>query len=405
MKNTIALGALLILAACGGNENSDTTDSTNTAVADQKDYSQMLADLSQGTNVSVNYQAVQGEAAKTLTVSVNYPGAADQKAVLMIQSEQGPTTLDTASLVNGHVQLSSDALAYAQPVYVKFNAVRRPFLIFEKAGDIEITIEGEGATMKYTVAGGVYGEVINEYFRIQRQVNTNMDLLNADYVAAMGNGDTATAEELTPIANQIMKVKEERLAALATSAGAFGGLIAAQDLYDSDVDLLEEILVSVPDTERNTPLIEMLDDRVQKMKRVAIGQPFIDIVQQDTTGATVKLSKHLTKFTLVDFWASWCAPCRAENPNVVAAFNKYKDRGFSVVGVSLDENRRNWIKAINSDMLYWTQMSDLAGWSNAGAADYGVRSIPQNVMLDENGIIVAKNLREEALHEWLEENL
>jgi peroxiredoxin len=105
---------------------------------------------------------------------------------------------------------------------------------------------------------------------------------------------------------------------------------------------------------------------------------------------------------LIDFWASWCGPCRGENPNVVAAFNKYKDRNFTVLGISLDKSKENWIKAVNDDGLTWTQLSDLKFWSNAVAQQFGIQSIPQNYLIDPNGIVIGKNLRGSDLEAKLE---
>jgi thiol-disulfide isomerase/thioredoxin len=116
---------------------------------------------------------------------------------------------------------------------------------------------------------------------------------------------------------------------------------------------------------------------------------------KDADGKPVELSavckQH--KYLLVDFWASWCAPCRQENPNVVAVWQKYHNDGFGVMGVSLDSNKDAWMKAVKDDHLTWTQVSDLQGWKNSAAALYGVNSIPSNILLDQNGKIVAHNLR------------
>src|SRR5690606_23321862 len=124
----------------------------------------------------------------------------------------------------------------------------------------------------------------------------------------------------------------------------------------------------------------------------------------DTTGKPVSLSDFRGQYVLLDFWASWCGPCRAENPNIVKAFNKYKDKNFTVLGVSLDAKEQNaaWLAAIKKDNLTWTQVSDLKGWENEVAKQYGIRAIPQNYLIDPSGKIIAKNVRGGALERTLQ---
>lgn len=139
------------------------------------------------------------------------------------------------------------------------------------------------------------------------------------------------------------------------------------------------------------------------VKKTKIGLQAPDFAQNDVNDKPVKLSDFKGKYVLVDFWASWCGPCRQENPNVVAAYNQFKDKGFTILGVSLDQpgKKEAWLKAIADDHLTWTHVSDLKFWDNAVAKQYGIRSIPANFLIDPDGKIIAKGLRGEALKEKL----
>lgn len=147
-----------------------------------------------------------------------------------------------------------------------------------------------------------------------------------------------------------------------------------------------------------TPYVQVLEDLAGKLEKLAIGNQAPDFSSKDPQGNTVSLYEHLGKsYVLLDFWASWCGPCRRENPNIVAAYQAYKDKGFDIFAVSLDKNKAAWEKAIESDQLTWTHVSDLRHWDSEAASLYGVRAIPANYLLDAEGKVVGKNLRGEDL--------
>jgi peroxiredoxin len=136
---------------------------------------------------------------------------------------------------------------------------------------------------------------------------------------------------------------------------------------------------------------------IEEQKKTAVGVVAPDFTMNDPDGKPIQLSSLRGKVVMIDFWASWCAPCRQENPNVVKLYNQYHDKGFEILGVSLDRGKDEWIQAIKDDQLTWLHVSDLQFWQNAVARQYGVNSIPQTYLLDKEGKIIAKGLRSEQL--------
>ncbi|MFZ9718390.1 MAG: redoxin domain-containing protein [Chitinophagaceae bacterium] len=180
--------------------------------------------------------------------------------------------------------------------------------------------------------------------------------------------------------------------------------------------MVKESLGYALDAAKAMPLFDLLQANVKESKvgkeiaaqidlgkKSMMGAVAADFSQPDTSGNQITLSSLRGKYVLLDFWASWCGPCRAESPNLVKAYQQYHAKGFTIFSVSLDQNRKNWIKAIQEDGYTWPQAGDMKGWGNAAARDYGVQGIPFNVLLDANGVVVARNLRGDALAQKLKE--
>ena len=153
------------------------------------------------------------------------------------------------------------------------------------------------------------------------------------------------------------------------------------------------------------PAVAALKKKMAQARTFMTGVEAPDFAMQTPEGETLKMSDLRGKVLLVDFWASWCGPCRKENPKVVRLYEKYKDKGFEILGVSLDSKKDRWINAIAQDGLTWPQISDLKGWKNEAAKMYGVRSIPTTLLLDAEGKIIGRNYRGAALEAKLKEIL
>ncbi|MEP7377528.1 MAG: TlpA disulfide reductase family protein [Chitinophagaceae bacterium] len=175
--------------------------------------------------------------------------------------------------------------------------------------------------------------------------------------------------------------------------------------FDPNLEEVLDVFNSLSEKNQTSLYGRQITEIIDAAKRTAIGKTAEDFTVSDMNGKPVSLSSYRGKYVLVDFWASWCGPCRAENPNVVNTYNKYHSAQFDVLGVSLDTNKDAWLKAVNNDKLEWKQVSDLKAWDSKIVAIYGLKGIPFNMLLDKEGKIIAKNLRGAAFESKLKEVL
>jgi peroxiredoxin len=314
-------------------------------------------------------------------------------------------TVDSAKVEAGMVKLSGE-IEGEEMLFLSLQDVRGTVPIFAQAAEITVKLDrtnlqsaeitGSEAHQRYNAFMDEfenYDEILYQHYQVYRAAEEDGDTVakskaNDDY-------ELAEKEKKQYLVNYIMQ----------NNSDVVSQYILFRNSYQFELDELESMVINF-DVEKKSTYLDALMDRVLVLKSVAVGMPFKDFEQGNQNDEPIKLSSKVgTKLLLVDFWASWCAPCRVENPNIVAVYNDYKDKGFDVYGVSFDTNKDKWLEAIEADKLTWTHVSDLKGWGNEAGKLYGVQSIPHSILLDENGIIVAKNLREEALREKVAELL
>ncbi|MEZ4915499.1 MAG: TlpA disulfide reductase family protein [Chitinophagales bacterium] len=277
----------------------------------------------------------------------------------------------------------------------------------------------EKAEVKENDKAIAFQEAINFFIEKQRK---NQELSSAYQTKSMAG---ASQEELKAIEDEFAATQEDLAKEIKErvnkTTDPITGIYYLSGLQNpDDIDYIKTTLAdykkimpaSTYITDMEAQIKQQEDAKVQQAAmeaaagKIAIGSEAPDFTQKNPQGKDVKLSDYRGKVVLLDFWASWCKPCRYENPNVVAAYNKYKDKGFTVFSVSLDKDRDAWLKAIEQDGLVWpAHVSDLQFWNNAVAKEYGITGIPAAFLVDKNGIIVAKDLRGDELVKKLEEVL
>ncbi|HEX2969621.1 MAG TPA: TlpA disulfide reductase family protein [Bacteroidales bacterium] len=332
----------------------------------------------------------------------------DSITFFLQKREAGKTiNIDSAVSKKGSFIMKGGSVEYPQLVQLVAGDTRKrmPFYLENS----EITIEGTLDSLFNAKISGSKTQDENQAFTdSNKPLSDAYAKLYSEYQAASQSGDAAKVAEIEKKADDIQNqmLENQKNFVKNNPSSYVSPSILASLAYEMEATEIESLLNNFDTTLTKLPLVKSLKERVEVMKAVSVGQKAPDFTMNDVNGSPVSLSSKIgPKLLLVDFWAAWCGPCRQENPNVVKVYNEFHKKGFDVFGVSLDQTKEDWIKAIADDKLTWTHVSDLQYWNNAAAKLYAVQAIPANFLLDESGTIIGRNLRGEDLYNKVTEVL
>ena len=301
--------------------------------------------------------------------------------------------IDSTSISNGQAKLKAP-LSDVQDLYLLVIEGLWDYILFlpeNKDVTIVADIDNPAAT---NVTASEAQALLNTF---NSQMSQKSEELYPAYLEAQKNNDESAAQSI------VDELNDYKFNFIKNNSNNFASLYILNDMkQDCPLDTLKALVSNFGDTK--SIYLDAINEYIDKQEKLEIGQPFIDFTLKTILGEDVKLSDIVSanKLTLVDFWASWCNPCRKENPNVLAAYNKYHKAGFDVLGVSVDQDDAEWMKAVRDDELIWTQVRDA---DNSASDLYSIYYIPSNFLIDQNGTIIAKGLRGEDLEAKLDELL
>ncbi len=344
------------------------------------------------------------------------PKVFNGKKIYLDYSKDGFSVSDSATIVKGKFTFSGQV---DEPNYAR--------MVFDPEGKGKMVVQNNGDRLYYYLANENYNFSIKDSLRtatisgspihaayvayLQEIGGGFMDIIDAAnkaFSAVDANASDANQqyEEIKKKYDAKFKDRRDKEMAFATNnPDAIFSIDALVDAAnDRKLSEIEPIFLKLSKEVRQLNSARQLEARIAADKSIKVGNIAPEFTQPDTVGHSIKLADFKGKYVLIDFWASWCGPCRAENPNLLKAFQQYREKGLHILAVSLDDvkGRDAWLKAIKDDGMPWVHVADLKGWANEAAVLYGVRAIPQNYLLDPTGKIIALNLRGENLHAELE---
>lgn len=355
---------------------------------------------------------------RTFTISIEPQRSTDKNAKVFVRYFKDRT------LVLDSVVLNSKQVAYnatcTEPTLVNLYYSPDGLSFFNRTrvrqwDKVDLYVDGGKTTVKFSdeiaeakIVGSAMQTAFAHYANHMKAYDLQMNVLSAKRTELYQQKE-AGQEGLREVQQQIRAVEVEKDNAKETyikaNPDSYFSLLALKEIAGHSID----VAYVEPFFKQLNPKLQSLKEGVELAKamdiakRLAIGKEAPDFTQPDLAGKSVKLSDFKGQYVLLDFWASWCGPCRADNPNLVKAYQQYKDKNFTILALSLDRpgKKDDWVKAIEKDGLPWHHVSDLTGWQNEVAGLYGIQAIPQNYLIDPQGKIIAKNLHGDQLEKLL----
>ncbi|MEO8583039.1 MAG: TlpA disulfide reductase family protein [Flavitalea sp.] len=342
-------------------------------------------------------------AQQKFNIKGNLKGLPDGTPVSLSNANKPEDTVAKSTVKDGIFQLSG-SIAEANLYQLNLDAAQKKSILF--IGNDNVNVDGDvNAIQDLAITGSPTHDAFEDFKKTFNPLFKDLTTL----------GQQINAQPDTKPDDSIMVAYKSKIDDVKSAVDQFVNAHKSSPVAPFAMVVTSEIDQDIPALEKRYKLLNkdaqtgffgmIIQQQISDSRTGAIGSQAMDFTQPDVNGKSVALTSFKGKYVLLDFWASWCRPCRMENPNVVKAYNKYKDKNFTVLGVSLDRDKSPWLKAIKDDKLVWTQVSDLKFWYNDVATKYKIQSIPQNYLLDPTGKIIAKNLRGDELTSKLNELL
>lgn len=284
------------------------------------------------------------------------------------------------------------------------DSVSESFKLFIENSEIKLLVYSD--SMEKTVVSGSYShQQYREFIEKTAVYDDEESEATTSYKKAKQEGNLPEIKKFDSILTYYDKLKGEMMKDFVKQnpASVVGPYLIISNSWLFNLKELESINSKIDTVITNSVYVKKIKERIELLKKVDIGQMAPEFSMPDSNGKNINLSSYKGKLLLVDFWASWCSPCRAENPGIVKVYNEFHSKGFYILGVSLDKKKESWLKAVADDQLSWEHVSELKGWDCSAGKLYGINSIPANVLVDPEGKIIARNIFGDELRKKLAE--